>query len=160
MSIHWKTAKLHIIQKKSFWKNSLFIVPLLLLTSCSIFPKEESVLAPPLMKPAKIEYKTAEVTKGKLVKRVKGMGSLVPVGSHNLYYRESGGRIEKVYIAEGDLVKKGQTLVDLETENLVFDIQQAELELEKAKLELKQLEAQGADNFSIEKAKIDVEITK
>ncbi|WP_180960471.1 efflux RND transporter periplasmic adaptor subunit [Neobacillus cucumis] len=147
-------------KKRSFWKSSLLITPLLLLTSCSILPKEESVLAPPLIEPAKIEYKTAKATKGKIVKRVQGMGSLVPSGSHNLYYRESGGRIEKVYVAEGDLVKKGQTLVDLETGNLVFDIQQAQLELEKANVEIKQLVAQGADTYSIEKAKLDVEITK
>ncbi len=149
-----------MIKKKSLWRNSLLIVPLVWLTSCSVFPKEESTLAPPLIEPAKIDYKTAEVRKGTIVKRVKGMGSLVPVGSQNLYYRESGGRIQKVYVAEGDLVKKGQTLVDLENGNLVFDIEQAELELEKVNIELQQLEAQGADKYSIEKAKLDVEITK
>lgn len=137
-------------------KVSMLVVLVGLLSACSILPQEEQVLAPPLVEPAKLEYETAEVTKGEIIKRVKGTGSLVPLENQSLYYEKDGGRLKDILVSEGEKVKKGQTLLEIETGNLAFDIQQAELDLQKAKLRLQQMQEQGGDKYSIEIAKLDV----
>lgn len=135
-------------------------VIVLSLSACSLLPKEEQVLAPPLVEPAKVEYDVVEVKKGEIVKSVKGAGSLNPVENHNLSYSETGGRIKKIHVSEGDTVKKGQVLAELETESLSFDIKQAEIELKKVELHLKKFQSDKADQLSIDIATLDVQAVK
>ncbi len=129
---------------------------MVIVVGCSLLPKEEAVLAPPLVEPAKIEYNVAPVQKGDLIKKVRGTGSLVPIDFHDLFYSKEGGRLKEVRVTEGDIVEKGQTLATIDTGDLIYDIDQVKLELDKAKLRLKQLEAQQSDEYSIEIGKIDV----
>lgn len=124
---------------------------------CSFLPKEEPVLAPPLVEPAQMDYDTAEVTNGEIVKRVKGSGVLVPKSQHDLFYTKDGGRLQKVFVVKGDLVEKGDTLAEIETGSLIFDIDQARIELKKAEIRLEQLRAENADKYSIEIGKLDVQ---
>jgi membrane fusion protein, macrolide-specific efflux system len=133
---------------------------LLPLSACSFLPKEEPTLAPPLVEPAKIQYDVVAVKRGDLINRIKGVGSLTPINHHNLFYPNTGGRMKELHVKEGDTVKEGQILVELETGNLTFDLQQAEIDLQKAELHLKQLQKQKADSFSIEMAKLDVKSVK
>ena len=144
-------------RNRSLSKISVLVVLSGFLSACSILPQEEQALAPPLVEPAKLEYETAEVTKGEIIKRVKGTGDLVPLENQSLYYEKDGGRLKDILVNEGEEVKKGQTLVEIETGNLAFDIQQAGLDLQKAKLRLQQIQEQGADKYSVEIAKLDVE---
>jgi macrolide-specific efflux system membrane fusion protein len=140
-------------------KNVLTVVLVFTLTTmsaCSFLPKEEPALAPPLVEPAAIEYETAEVTRGPIIKRVSGIGNLTPAEKMNLSYSQSGGRVQEVHVKEGDQVKEGQVLVEVETGNLPFDIEQTQLELEKAKLRLSQAKEQNADSYSIKIAELDV----
>lgn len=164
MFIHWRIGKLRKKNKK-LSSNRINVYYLLgtlaffsfFLGGCSFLPKEEPVLAPPLVEPAQLDYETAEVKKGEIIKRVKGSGTMVPTSHHDLYYTKDGGRLKKISVKEGDLVKKGQTLAELETGNLAFEIQQANLDLKKAKLRLQQMEANQEDKYSIEMGKLDVQ---
>lgn len=130
------------------------------LSACSLLPKEEQVLAPPLVEPAKVEYDVVDVKTGTIIKSLKGAGSLTPVENHNLSFSESGGRIKKFHVSEGNVVKKGQLLVEVDTANLSFDIKQAEIDLKKAELQLKGLQSQKADQLTIDIAKLDVQSVK
>ena len=49
------------------------------LSSCHLFPKEEEVLAPPLVEPAEITYSVLEVEKGDIEFSVSGYGVFVSV---------------------------------------------------------------------------------
>jgi len=142
---------------KVYFLLGVFALLSIFLGGCSFLPKEEPVLAPPLVEPAKLDYETAEVKKGEIIKRVKGSGTMVPTSHHDLYYTKDGGRLKKISVREGDLVKKGQTLAELETGNLAFEIDQAYIDLKKAKLRLQQMEAHQDDKYSIEMGKLDVQ---
>lgn|SRR5690606_30531409 len=163
MSIHWRIRTLPIVNKKllskpSFKGLSIVVSLSVVLTGCSFLPKEEPVLAPPLVEPAEMDYETVEVTKADLIKKVQGAGALVSEAQHDLFYSKDGGRLEEVYVTTGDTVKKGQLLVKLETGNLEFDIKQVELDLKKAQLRLKQLqEAEHVDKYGIEITKLDIQ---
>src|SRR5690606_40663397 len=74
MSIHWRIRTLPIVNKKllskpSFKGLSIVVSLSVVLTGCSFLPKEEPVLAPPLVEPAEMDYETVEVTKGDLIKK-------------------------------------------------------------------------------------------
>ncbi|WP_244535159.1 efflux RND transporter periplasmic adaptor subunit [Gracilibacillus kekensis] len=133
----------------------LFMAITLLLTACSIFPKEEQVIAPPLVEPAKVNYDVAEVEKGTIVKQLTGTATFSPHTSENLFYQQTGGRLEKVHVKESDIVKKGDTLIEVNSGNVKSEIQQLEIDYQKADLRVKQLEQQRADKYSIEIAKLD-----
>ncbi|MGP4041063.1 efflux RND transporter periplasmic adaptor subunit [Gracilibacillus sp. D59] len=152
------------IRKKKQFINyiqlSPYVVLLLVaifLTGCSFFPKEEPVLAPPLVEPSQVEYNTAKVKKGDLIKRVDGTGTFIAKESHDLSYSKDGGRLKELLVSEGDVVEQGQTLAEIDTGNLLFEIDQLQIELEKANLKLDQLKKQKADKYEIEIAKLDIE---
>ncbi|MCT2536308.1 efflux RND transporter periplasmic adaptor subunit [Aquibacillus koreensis] len=150
LKIKWKKRYNYVTMVNSF-------VLVFLLTGCSLLPKEEETLAPPLVEPAEIEYEIAEVTLGEVVKRVSGTANVIPANSESLFYKQSGGRLEQIFVIEGDQVEKGQVLAEVDTGDLSYEIDQMEIEHQKAELRLQQLRAQGADQYAIEIAKLDVE---
>lgn len=125
------------------------------LSACSFLPKEEEVVAPPLAEPANIYYDTAEVKNSGIVKRLTGLATFVPVTSENVFYDQSGGQIDDIYIKEGDIVKKGDQLITLKSGNTENDIKQLEIELQKSELRIQQLVEQGADKYSVGIAELD-----
>ncbi|WP_235182585.1 efflux RND transporter periplasmic adaptor subunit [Gracilibacillus boraciitolerans] len=128
---------------------------LLSLTACSLLPKEEQVLAPPLVEPATVEYDVAEVQSGAIIKRLTGTANFIPVSSENLFYQQSGGRLDMIHVSESDSVKKGDTLIEIDSGNIKDDIQQLEIDFQKADLRVQQLVEQKSDKYSIEIAKLD-----
>ncbi|WP_236708079.1 efflux RND transporter periplasmic adaptor subunit [Brevibacillus choshinensis] len=127
----------------------------LMLTGCSLFPKEEVVLAPPLVEPSPIKYEVAEVLQGTIVKSVKGNGSFTTVNTAELSFPETKElRLKSFSVQSGDQVKKGQLLAELDAADLEREIESARYEVEKAKLEL--LDAQRDNYYEVESAKLDV----
>ncbi|GAE36377.1 efflux RND transporter periplasmic adaptor subunit [Halalkalibacter akibai] len=142
---------------KAIVRASLGTVILISATGCSLLPKEEAALAPPLVEPAQIEYDVAEVELGDITTAVRGSGNFIPLESHDLFYTQDGGRLKNIHISEGELVEKGQLLAEIETGTLLFDIEQLEIELKKAKIRLQQLKAQKADTYSLQIGELDLE---
>lgn len=146
--------------KNRIKSNNKFVIGmmmLVLLSACSFLPREEETLAPPLIEPVKIEYETTAVEIKKITKQITGLGNLVPSKQQNLFFTGTSGRIDEIKVELGEQVKKGQVLVEMDTGNLAFDIQQSEIDLKKAKLRLDQLQQQNADKYSIEIAKLDIQ---
>lgn len=144
---------------KVFWLISI----MLLLSSCSLFPKEEEMLAPPLVEPVKIEYDLYEVKRGTIATELKGGGTFVSTKDYTLYFKDTSGRLKAINVKLGQEVKKGTVVAELETGDLDTRIEQQELNVKKSKLllnqrqlDLKHLQSNGADEYSIEKAKNDV----
>jgi macrolide-specific efflux system membrane fusion protein len=63
------------------------------LSGCYFFPKEETVLAPPLIESTEITYETIDVTKGTIEKRVTGSGTFISAEQQNLDFKYRGGYI-------------------------------------------------------------------
>src|SRR5699024_10218856 len=119
--------------------------------------KEEQVLAPPLAEPAQLDLETAEAERGEIIKRVRGAGNMVSSTLHDLYYTRDGGRLKELMVSEGANVSKGDVLVEIDTGNLVQDIQQLNLDLKIAELRLQQMTSQGADKYAIEIGKLQIQ---
>ena len=120
---------------RSKWIINFSVAAMLfsVLAGCSLLPKEEEALAPPLIKPSKENLQTYEVKKGTIIKEIKSVANFESTDIQYYQYKHAGGRIEKVFVTAGDHVKKGEVLVQLEVDNLDLEVQYKELNLEKAK---------------------------
>ncbi len=141
-----------------------FLMPILLViimvaiaTSCSLLPVEEEELAPPLMQPAKIEYKTEPAARGDLVQQLRLSGTLVPEAQESLSFAGQGGRLKEKYVRMGQLVKEGDLIAELETGDLDYEIAMQEIELEKTQLSLSQIRAAGADRYAVKRAQLELQ---
>jgi len=126
------------------------------LAGCSLLPKEEEALKPPLVKPVQENYSTAEVTKGTIVKAISGSGTFESVAMSISQFSGKGGQVDKILVKSGDKVKKGDLLVQLIVDGLDLQLKEQELALEKAKYAFRQ--ARDADDQALRIAMLQVEI--
>src|SRR5699024_6138350 len=107
------------------------------------------------VEPVSVDYDVAEVTKGEIVKRLTGTANFRPVSSENVSIQQAGARLAQIHVEESDIVEKGDKLVEMDSGNLAVEIQQLEIDYQKAELRVQQLTNQAADNYSIEIAELD-----
>lgn len=110
----------------------------LLSSGCSLLPKEEEALKPPLVKPVKENMETHEVKRGTIIKRTRGVGIFEATKIAYHQFKESGGVVKELMIKAGDTVAKGDVLVQLEVDGLDLDIKYKSIDLEKAKAKLEE----------------------
>lgn len=87
-----------------------------------------------------IKPQTTEVERRSIEEKVVTTGILRPASSSEVR-SEVSGRIVKLFIREGEIVKVGQPLLELDQSQLRSDIQAAELAIELAKLDAEKLNA-------------------
>jgi len=96
------------------------------------------------------EYDVISVERGDLTQEVSVIGRVEPVNSVDLAFEKSG-RVSKVNIDIGDQVVIGQSLVELDNNDLSAQLSQDQAALESVQAGLKQYEAA----LNAEKAKLD-----
>ena len=118
--------------------------------------EEEATVTPipTAVVPSKPTYK---VQRGPIAEEVKFTGRIAPVQEEELFFRMDG-RVAKVLVKQGDQVKKGDLLAELEINDLLNQLAQAKVNLEQAQLQLKQAEESAAGNKA--QAEIALEVAK
>jgi RND family efflux transporter MFP subunit len=85
-----------------------------------------------------VNQQPVEVVRGDLTVTVSGSGYIGVTNEKQLAFG-SGGKIEKLFVEEGDEVKKGEILATLDTSALELSLSQAQLARDEAEYNLKQL---------------------
>lgn len=129
----------------------------LLLSACSLLPKEEEALIPPLVKPAAVSSTTVPAKKDKLVKAVTGSAVFESNLVVHQYFPEYGGRLDELYVKAGDAVKKGDILLQLKTEGLDIELLQKQVNAERKKLALDEAKSTSQARL-IKIAELDLKI--
>jgi len=102
------------------------------LASCYRAPaaKDDQLLAPAQASP--VEEATALVARGDVTLQTRFLGTVEPVDEKMLFFRVDG-RIRVIRVKEGDRVRAGQVLAELEMSDLEDQIAQASVALEKTR---------------------------
>lgn len=131
------------------------------MTGCYFFPKEEEVLAPPLIETPKISFTTMDVKSGNIERKISVNGTFTSAHLENLYFKFRGGYLKTVNAKLGDIVSKGDMLAELDTDSLVSQIKQQEitLRINELRYEGKRIN-QSTNSLDIEEAKLNVESAK
>lgn len=138
----------------------------LLLSGCAyLFPPEEEILAPPLIEPQEVTYRTMEVTTGDIEQKLEVYANYTASLTASMLFEGQGGRVASIDAKLGQEVKQGDLLIELNSESLRRQIRQQEIEVEKARLNLEnaqrvevELDDDYYDMAGIEKAKINLEM--
>ena len=125
------------------------------LVGCNLYPKEEQMLAPPLVEAPKITYDEITVVKGNIDKKITGQGTLVSVNQANLFFKFKGGTLKCINVKLGEVVKKGTVIAEMDTDNLESRIKQQNLANKQAQLSLDDAYAQLASDRKTEIATSD-----
>lgn len=133
---------------------------LLNLTGCGLFPTEEETLAPPLVEPEEITYRTAEVTIGYIEDSIKKQAYFVPVVDKDHFFTTRAGRLKAIHAELGDAVTEGDVIAEFLTDGIERELevqklavgsqikglsyveQKSEIEVKAYKLNLANLEAE------------------
>lgn len=98
---------------------------------------------------------TAQVRRGDVVLSVTGSGTVVPAVESDLGF-ETGGYVAEVLVNVGDQVKKGQVLARLETDALKVAVEEADIALRLAQLDLADV-TEGPSEVELAAARANVE---
>lgn len=138
----------------------IFSVISILLSGCYLFPKEEEILAPPLIEPTEITYDVIEVKRGDIERKVTGTGTFVSTQQSPIFFKNRGGRFKEFHVEVGDEVEEGQLIAELITDNIETDIEKQSIALKKSQLNYQKIKEAGADKYDLEIARLDVELAR
>ena len=141
-------------------RHAAVAVAAVFLAGCGVFPREEQVLAPPLLAPPEVVYDTVEARRSTIEDKVVVIATLVPTDLQALFFRWRSGRLRALHAPLGDAVKAGALIAELDTGNLENRIARLKLSVRKAELASERAVALGRDRYERELAAIDVEIAR
>ena len=104
---------------------------------------------------AAVSVPTASVTRTNLVATVNAAGNLQPNSQVNLNF-QTGGTVTDVKVKEGDVVKKGQALVQLDNSDAKLGVDSAQANVQSAQLKLQQAQ-EGPKSTDIAQAQSKVD---
>lgn len=125
------------------------------LSGCSLLPKEEEAIPPPLVKPAEQSFDVVDVTRGELAIYFKGIATVVSKSQQDVFFKQSGGRLAAVHVSQGDTVKKGQLLIELGSDDLKLRLELQKISYERAQIDL-QSAIKGGNEDQIRSRKLDL----
>ena len=128
--------------------------------SCFLAPREEEILAPPLVVPPDIDYETTTVARRTLEDTIRTYGVLTYAYRAELFFEERGGRLKSIPVSTGQEVSQGEIVAELYTDEIEADIAQAELALRRATLALQETQEQLDDSDAIEIANDELQLAQ
>lgn len=140
------------IKAKSFARCAVIAVLAAAVSGCSLIPKEEEPLKPPLVKPVKENYDVAEVKTGTIVKRISGVANIESTNVKNHEFTGVSGKIVEVLVRTNQTVKKGDPLIVLDAGDSEIVLKERERDYEQAKYNLDQ--AKQTQNTNLMKIRL------
>lgn len=119
------------------------------LSGCSLLPKEEESLAPPLVKPSEDSVQTAVAKRGEIVKYVRGVGAFESTAIVYHALKEPGAIVESMQVKAGDVVKRGDVLVQFQVGDLDLAVQEQELAVMYAERSYREATASGDEEMMV-----------
>ena len=124
--------------RKNFLCGLNILLVSLMVTGCQLLPEEAVLPGAPILHSYEVkEYKMDIVKRGDMIRKTSVSCNYMPAKEESLSFSLGGLMIDQLYVSEGQQVKKGQVLAQLENEDLLAQKEQLEYELELLQLQLK-----------------------
>lgn len=143
---------------KSFASRACIAVLLVAACSgCSLIPKEDEPLKPPLVKPVKENYQIADVKSGSVTKRITGVATVESTNVKNHEFTGTSGKIQEVLVIKDTMVKQGDPLITLDAGDSAIVLKERERDYEQAKYNLDQAKlTQDENKMKIRVMELDI----
>ncbi|MEA3346121.1 MAG: efflux RND transporter periplasmic adaptor subunit [Chloroflexota bacterium] len=119
------------------------------------FKKAEPSTPTPVPTPIVPEKPRYVVERGSVMDSVEFLGRVAPVKEEGLYF-EANGFIKSVVVEEGDEVKKGDVLAELEVKDLLNQLKQTKVQLDTAEVRLEEAKKEAAYNLARVKKNLEL----
>jgi len=124
--------------KKSVSRRILSMVLMALMCAlamggCYLLPQEEPTLSAPVVDVEEIEMTTVKVTRGDIEVTVQKTGQVTSGVQEDLYFTHSG-TIDSILVTGNQEVKAGDIVAQMEVDDLEYNMEVAEINLNKARL--------------------------
>ncbi len=116
---------------------------------------EEEPTPTPIPTPVVPEKPVYEVRRGEVIDSVDFLCRVSPVREEELFFKMNG-RVATVSVEKGQEVKAGDILAELENQDIVNQVEQSRLDLEKAQIALQQAETAVADRLAAAQANLEI----
>lgn len=146
-----------MISKRIFVAATFLIALTMITSACSDSPAGRKVSPTPVPTLVKYEPAIFTVEQGSLVSQQSITGEIVPASQEILNFR-TAGTVNRVTVKNGDHVKKGDLLAELQVEDLLNQLQQARIDLEVAQSAFEKAKTERL--YAADKAQIDLNIAK
>jgi multidrug efflux pump subunit AcrA (membrane-fusion protein) len=146
-----------MISKRTFAAATLWIALAIVLSACSDNPAGRKASPTPVPTLVKYEPAMFTVEQGSLVSQTSITGEIVPAAQEILNFR-AAGTVNRVTVKNGDRVKKGDLLAELQVDDLLNQLQQAQIDLEVAQSALEKAKTDRL--YAADKAQIDLNIAQ
>jgi HlyD family secretion protein len=115
--------------------------------------------ATPTPLPPVVSYEKSifTVKRGPIVEEKRLVGEIVPSRQEEMFFRTSG-YVTRVPVKQGDVIKEGTVLAEMQIDDLMNQLQQAQIDLEVA--QENQAKDAAQRKFDLEKAKADVVVAQ
>ncbi|RAP75136.1 efflux RND transporter periplasmic adaptor subunit [Paenibacillus montanisoli] len=106
----------------------------LMLSSCSLLPAEEEPLQPPVLAKKEEIHELEAVKRGNMELYLSSTATASSETNKSVAFPESGAILKKLHVQQGDTVKAGQPIAELDTGDLPLRIKLQELTVEQRSL--------------------------
>ncbi len=135
-------------------------VSLLTAGGCGLLPKEQEEEVLPAITPPTISKKPEyDVTTATLEKKVSSVGKMISMQEETMYFTLNEKRIKELYVKNGQNVKAGDTIAELDVDDLRKQLRKKQLDFRSREVAMKQTlrDKDTMDPIEFEKAVIDFE---
>lgn len=151
-----RTSQTHKRRRRILKQTAALIACVSLLSGCSLLPQKELNIQPPLVKPAAEKVDAIDVKKETIELKFSGAATVVSSNNVPLFYKQSG-RLKKLYVKQGDEVKAGDLIAELDMGDLDLRMNLEKLNLERAEISLHSAKVSGESGTSLRMKEIDLE---
>lgn len=140
-----------------FWTGLLIAALYVSILSACSANGSQQITPTPLPPLVSYDREIFTVRQGSIVSEKDLLGEIVPAKQDPLYFRSSGF-VTRITVRQGDLVKAGDVLAELQIDDHLAQLQQAQIDLDVARSELEMFEVQH--RLAVSQAQAEVAIAE
>ncbi len=155
------------LKSRSLFKTITFSLVIIFmslsLSGCFLWPVQEELPKPPLVAPEEVSLPLTTVVRGPIEESIRGTANFAAAITEPVILDKQGGTVVVLHIKEGDVVNKGDLLLELDTGNLDDQLYYKRIDHERAQIAYDRLKERsdiegGGYKYDLRLAELTLEV--